>query len=649
MQTPKPTQHSSRMSLRNLRKLRFLKSHIIFSFDLVIAVCVSLVSYIVVVSTQADESIVPATLLNIGIISFVSSVALLLIFRLHKEIIRYTATTSILKIINIAVLKAICIVALVGGSIGDSCENAALFAILDLLLTSFILISARALMISVYHSILDYYRLKAGNCFICGTSDQTYALTQQFNNSSHSEYKIAGLLSNNDSKVGHYICGTKIYSLKQSPEKFKALFEKKQIKKVIFSSYKRFKSEHNNFVNFCVDNSIQMLVFNNLVDDSNDAEQKQKAKIKPIRINDLLSRKEVEVAHDAIESEIREKVVMITGAAGSIGSEIARQVAQLGAKHLILIDSAETPMHHVQLEFVKAYPKTAIEYKIGDVRDDKRMGGLIEHFCPSIIFHAAAYKHVPMMEANPRESIRTNVGGTINMAQHAVRCKVKKFIMISTDKAVNPTNIMGATKRLAEMYVQNLKGDGCTEFITTRFGNVLGSNGSVIPLFEKQIREGGPVTVTDPKITRYFMTIPEACRLVLQAATIGKAGEILVFDMGEPELILDLARRMIRLSGYELETEIKIIFTGLRPGEKLYEELLTSEESTQATEHSKIRIAQSSIHDSENLSRNIDKLIYSAYNCSVDNVIIQLKELVPEFISRNNKDYEKFDHDKESS
>lgn len=635
------------MKLNNLEGLSFLKSYIIFSADLCIAVCVSLISYLGVVSFQANDTMLPFTFLDIGISSFVSSIALLLIFRLHKEIIRYTATSSILKIIKIATLKAIFIVALVGRNIGDSCGDVALFASLDLLLTSFLLISARVLMISVYHSLIDHYRTKSGNCFICGTSEQTSALAQQFNNSSHSKYKIAGFLTSDDSKVGHYICDTKIYSLKQSPEKFKALFAKKQIKKVIFSSYKRFKSERNNFVNFCVENSIKMLVFNNLVDDSNEAEQKQRAKVKPICISDLLSRKEVEVDRDAIESEIRGQIVMITGAAGSIGSEIARQVAKFGAKALILIDSAETPMHHVRLEFEKSHPDISIGYKIGDVRDSNRMGSLIKHFCPSIIFHAAAYKHVPMMEANPRESIRTNVGGTVNMAQHALRCKVKKFIMISTDKAVNPTNIMGATKRLAEMYIQNLNSEGCTEFITTRFGNVLGSNGSVIPHFEKQIRAGGPVTVTHPDITRYFMSIPEACRLVLQAATIGKAGEILVFDMGEPERILDLAKKMIRLSGYEPETEIEIVFTGLRPGEKLYEELLTSEEETKATEHSKIRIAQSSLHDAAHLSKNIDELIYSACHRSVDDVIIQLKRLVPEFISQNNEAYEKFDFVKE--
>ena len=646
MQTPPPAQHSYRIIPRDLRKLSFLKSHIIFSADLCISVFVSLISYLVVISAHADAPIVPSTFFKIGLSSFTSSIALFLLFRLHKEIIRYTATACTWKIINIASLKVICIVALVGPSIDASYKEAAQFAIFDLLLTTFLLISARALMISVYHGLLNHYKTKAGNCFICGTSDQTSALSQQYNNSSHSEYKIAGLLSNNDAKVGLYISGTRIYSLKQSTEELKALFEKKQIKKVIFSSYNRFKNERNKFVNFCIENNIQMLVFNNLIDDSSDAENNQKAKVKPIHINDLLTRKEVEVDRDVIKREIHGQVVMVTGAAGSIGSEISRQVAQLGATSLILVDSAETPMHHIRLEFEKSYPDTAIEYKIGDIRDDKRMGGLIEYFRPSIIFHAAAYKHVPMMESNPRESIRTNVGGTVNMAQHARRCKVKKFIMISTDKAVNPTNIMGATKRLAEMYIQNLNEEGNTQFITTRFGNVLGSNGSVIPHFEKQIREGGPVTVTHPEIIRYFMTIPEACRLVLQAATIGKAGEILVFDMGKPERILDLARKMIRLSGYEPDTEIEIVFTGLRPGEKLYEELLTSDEKTQATEHSKIRIAQSSIHDAGNLIKNIDQLLYDACNCSVDDVIILLKKIVPEFISNNSKDYEKFDKKK---
>ena len=562
MQTPKIAQHSYRIIPRDLRKLSFLKSHIIFCADLCISVCVSLISYLVIVSAQANEPVATLTLLGIGLSSFVSSIALLLLFRLHREIIRYTSTTGIWKIISIACLKAFCIVTfvtLIGQSIGDSYKEAAHFAIFDLLLTTFLLMSIRMLMISVYHSLIKHDKPKAGNCFICGTSDHTAALTQQFKSSSHSKYIIVGLLSRNDAKVGHYICGTRIYSPRQN-------------------------------------------------------------------------RKEVEVDSKAIECEIRGQAIMVTGAAGSIGSEISRQAAQLGARQLILIDCAETAMHHIRLEFEKSYPDTAIEYKIGDIRDDKRIGSLIAHFRPSIIFHAAAYKHVPMMEANPRESIRTNVGGSVNIAKHALLCKVKKFIMISTDQAVNPTNIMGATKRLAEMYIQSLNGEGHTEFITTRFGNVLGSNGSVIPHFEKQIHEGGPVTVTHPDIIRYFMTIPDACRLVLQAATIGKSGEILVFDMGRPERILDLARKMIRSSGYEPETEIDIVFTGLRPGEKLDEELLTSDEETQATQHSKIRIAQSSNHDAEHLIQNIDQLLYNASNCSIDEIIILLKKIVPEFI-----------------
>jgi FlaA1/EpsC-like NDP-sugar epimerase len=363
-----------------------------------------------------------------------------------------------------------------------------------------------------------------------------------------------------------------------------------------------------------------------------------------IKIEDLLGREEIHVNKEELIFHFKNKTVLVTGAAGSIGSEICRQLAEVGVKQLLLYDFAETPLHNIRLELEHKFPELDFVPIIGDIRVKLRIEAVFAQFRPQIVLHAAAYKHVPLMEENPCEAVCVNVIGTRRVADMAVKYGVEKMIMISSDKAVNPTNVMGASKRLAEIYVQSLGYaidedviQGNTRFITTRFGNVLGSNGSVIPHFKKQIETGGPVTVTHPDIIRYFMTIPEACRLVLEAATMGKGNEIFVFKMGEAVKIVDLAIRMIKQAGYEPYRDIKIKFTGLRPGEKLYEEVLSTEENSLPTCHHKINIAKVRRYEYESIKDSFDRLKVLAHFVKIEDTVWLMKQLVPEYKSQNSR------------
>ena len=371
-------------------------------------------------------------------------------------------------------------------------------------------------------------------------------------------------------------------------------------------------------------------------------------RIDAIRIEDLLERQQIAINTENVRHILQKKVVLVSGAAGSIGSELVRQIQQYEPQATILLDIAESPLHDLILDLQIQFPNARFIPVIADIRNRTRMEQIFSEMRPDVVYHAAAYKHVPLMESFPNEAIQANVLGTKNMADMAVKYNVQRFVMISTDKAVNPTNIMGASKRIAEIYVQSLfrklsaTNPDCTKFITTRFGNVLGSNGSVIPYFRKQIAAGGPVTVTTPDIIRYFMTIPEACCLVMEASTLGEGGEIFVFDMGEPVKILDLARNMIRLAGYTPEKDIQIVFTGLRPGEKLYEELLNKKETTIPTAHDKIMVARVREFDFDTVSSQVDELIDTSRLSKPFMTVKKMKQLVPEYIS-NNSIYEQLD------
>ncbi len=464
-------------------------------------------------------------------------------------------------------------------------------------------------------------------------------------------YRIMGCVTF-DRHQGYRLSGYRIYKI-QNQEDFNELVARLRIRAILFPDYKIVKEESERLVRYCEKKKIRMFTLPS-VDEVKEGKPNLLA-LPEVRIEDLLGRSEIKIKMKEIAEALKGQVVLVTGAAGSIGSELCRQLCTFGLKQLILFDSAETPMHNIRLELEEKFPNVEFTPIMGDVRMSARVESIFTRFSPNIVFHAAAYKHVPLMEENPCEAVQTNVFGTRTVADLAVKYKVSKFIMVSTDKAVNPTNVMGASKRLAEIYVQSLsmaiqngKKEGETRFITTRFGNVLGSNGSVIPRFREQIKKGGPITVTHPEIIRYFMTIPEACRLVLEAAFMGQGNEIFVFDMGTPVKIVDLARRMIELGGLIPGEDIEIKYTGLRPGEKLFEELLAQKENTLPTNNEKIFRAQVREYDYDEVATSIQKLSQIASTVDKLGTVRMMKELVPEYVSQHSE-FQKLDGNKNKS
>lgn len=448
--------------------------------------------------------------------------------------------------------------------------------------------------------------------------------------------EVVGFIDDNKKLVGKSIEGCKIYH-SNNLEKIILEF---QVKKLIIA-IKNINSKHKrDLIKICLDNDVEVL---NVPDPKNWINGEfSTGQIKPIKIEDLLGRDPIQLEKDKLYDEFSNKTILVTGAAGSIGSEIVRQLTQYVPKKVIILDQAESPLYNLETELKEKGKLHFTESVIGDIRNKERLERVFEFFKPEIIFHAAAYKHVPLMEENPSEAILTNIQGSKNLVDLAIKYETEKFVLISTDKAVNPTNVMGCSKRIAEIYAQSANQHSKTNFITTRFGNVLGSNGSVIPLFKKQIEAGGPLTLTHKKITRFFMTIPEACQLVLEAGYMGQGGEIFVFDMGESVKIYDLAKKMIHLSGLVEGIDIEIKITGLRPGEKLYEELLATEENTITTHHPQILIAKVRAYEFEEVSNNIHDLIDQFESQDNLEIVKKMKEIVPEFIS-NNSIYSKLD------
>ena len=477
---------------------------------------------------------------------------------------------------------------------------------------------------------------------VLGTTFNSVFLANALKGEIGGKYLPVGLLSINPNSSNSEINGLKVYKFDTAT--MNDMFAENNIEGLIFDA-KSNNLMSSGFADYFIKNDIALLAMNKVAEFEQDDSKSQNDKgistyIKEVQIEDLLGRDPIVLNNPLVSKHINGSCVLITGACGSIGSEIVRQVASYQASKIILFDQAETPMHDIALEMKKEYPKANIELFMGDVRNRSRLEEAFEKFRPSFVFHAAAYKHVPMMEINPTEAILANVMGSRNVADMALKYDVYKFVMISTDKAVNPTNVMGCTKRLAEIYCQSLFYDAQrkgkkTQFITTRFGNVLGSNGSVIPLFRKQIAAGGPVTVTHKEIIRYFMTIPEACSLVLEAGCMGNGGEIYIFDMGEPVKIYDMARRMISLAGLKPDIDIKIEEIGLRPGEKLYEELLNDKEKTTATVNKKIMIAKVKIYDYKDVCEHIDHIIDLASKGNVHDMVYAMKEFVPEYKSQH--------------
>lgn len=625
--------------IEKLRQLRYINRGIVFLSDLIFSTLGTIMSYIYILAF-GESAQFKGSLITIIICSATISAILFISTGLYKVIIRHSTLKELPRIFYIVALKEV-VLGLILWKLDSTWAELIIFcAILDMLITAFLMIGIRAFVVNVYYSVINPNDNPLIKVFMYSTEGRSPMLAEQLNTNTGSQYFVQGFLTTNKRKNGMRIAGKNVYYLDLDLDQRIKLFREKQIKCVVFNSHSNVDRERKGLVEFCIKHQIKMLIAGSL--EAIDKTTNIQHAIKPIQIEDLLERAEIIVETERISEQIRDKVILITGAAGSIGREIVMQLAKYEVKELIFLDNAETPMHNLQLEMERCFPGKAMVYRLGDVRSKNTVNDIFERYKPSMVFHAAAYKHVPMVEHNPCEAIIVNVWGTLNVARYASEYGVDRFVMVSTDKAVNPTNVMGASKRIAELCVQNLFKDGHTKFITTRFGNVLGSNGSVIPRFKEQIAQGGPITVTHPDIIRYFMTIPEACRLVLQAATMGQGGEIFVFDMGEPVKIVDLARKMISLSGLEPEREIKIEYTGLRPGEKLYEELLSSNEKTDTTTHEKIRIAHSSTFSAEALNTDIEQIIASASREDIDQTIRLMKVLIPEFVSMNSV-FEKYD------
>jgi FlaA1/EpsC-like NDP-sugar epimerase len=507
---------------------------------------------------------------------------------------------------------------------------------IEFLATSFGMVSARLIYKALWTEMKNPSREKR-SVIIFGAGESALITKRTLDRDAGTKYRTLAFIDDDPAKHGRKLEGVTIYG----PEKLPELLKKNDVAHVILSIQKISAARKQEIIELCLANNTRVLNVPPVTNWING--ELSFRQIRKVRIEELLERDPIQLHEENISRQLKGKTVLVTGAAGSIGSELVRQIARFSPGKIILLDNAESPLHEMQLELSDTVKDVPWEVVIGDVRSAERMENVFRTFRPQIVYHAAAYKHVPMMENNPSESILTNVLGTKITADHAVKYGTEKFVLVSTDKAVNPTNVMGASKRIAEIYAQALN-NHCTgtRFITTRFGNVLGSQGSVIPRFRQQIEAGGPVTITDPEITRYFMTIPEACRLVLEAGCMGNGGEIYIFDMGKSVKIVDLAKKMIQLSGLTLGRDIQIVYTGLRPGEKLYEELLNNKENTLPTHHEKIMIAKVKAYDFNQVSRQIDELI--ALFPSQDNMAIvgKMKMMVPEYKS-NNSVFEKLD------
>ena len=577
---------------------RFLSSGSVLLLDTVVSVIVSvLVLFLSGILFTSDVLNRPTEVCWIcG--SLVFSVVSFLLFRTHKLIIRHSSLREIgmlgLAVILKGVLLALMVWVLPFADLNSTGIKVVL--ILDILGTVFVLLTVRVVMLYVYDALKrrSYSYKPRKRVLIYGIGDKSISMVTRLQNSPH--YRVVGFLTYGAAPERHLISGFRVFYFKDE-KSIVYLRENVGLEAVLFAKGTEAREEQSRLIQYCVSNKIKVLIAPE-IDEVVDG-RLMNSPVRKIRIEDLLGRDEIRISMDEIMADFKGKTVMVTGAAGSIGSELCRQLATFGISKLVLYDNSETPMHTLRLELEERFPELKFVPIIGDVRLPQRLDFAFRSHHPQVVFHAAAYKHVPLMEENPCEAIYTNVIGSRYVADMCVKYDVEKMVMISTDKAVNPTNIMGCTKRLAEIYVQSLglaieqgKVSGKTRFVTTRFGNVLGSNGSVIPRFREQISKGGPVTVTHPDITRFFMTIPEACRLVMEAATMSTGNQIFVFDMGKSVKIDTLARRMIELAGFEPDKDIKIEYTGLRPGEKLYEEVLSDKENTIPTSHERILVAK---------------------------------------------------------
>ncbi|HXD93517.1 MAG TPA: nucleoside-diphosphate sugar epimerase/dehydratase, partial [Bacteroidia bacterium] len=564
-----------------------------------------------------------AMVLGIRLASFLFS-------KTYKGVIRYTGSKDSMRILLIVLLGSgiLFFINFTTRLIVGVYYIPQSVIIIDALCTMFIMIASRLAVKAIYFERKNPDRKKT-NVLIYGAGESGIVTKRTLERDADIRYKVIGFIDDDTKKKGRSLEGVFIYP----PSKLAELIGENEIETVIISILNVSSNRKNEIVDVCLQHNVRVLSVPPVSKWING--ELSLNQLKTIEIEQLLERDAIKLDVSLIEQQLQHKTILVTGAAGSIGSELVRQIIKFNPKKVILLDNAESPLHEMELELSEKHSHQKFEVVMGDVRHPDRMRNVFNTFKPQLVYHAAAYKHVPMMENNPSESILTNVLGTKITADLAVEFNVEKFVLISTDKAVNPTNVMGASKRIAEIYTQSLGKKSTVKFITTRFGNVLGSNGSVIPRFRKQIEQGGPITVTDQNITRFFMTIAEACSLVLEAGCMGVGGEIFVFDMGKQVKIVDLARKMIQLSGLVENRDIKIVYTGLRPGEKLYEELLASAENTTATHHPQILIGKVKQYNFEEINQKIDELIKLFNTQNNVDIVSAMKDLVPEFKSNN--------------
>ena len=600
----------------------------ILLIDVLIIVVSSLLAYalrydfrsIFLESSTIDKTIVCTVIVNLVFFR---------IFRTYSNVLRFSSFIDIMRIfVSLTVSYALLMISSVLLSSYMDVRLAPVSVFFMAYIISFAMMSCSRIVVKMFYELLN-----SANVFIYGAKEAGVNIAKALRVNLRNHYRLRGFIADEPELINKVMMGVKVFP---NDETLIDVLNDRDVHTIIISPAKMEELKRSDMADRLLAHNIKLMTAPPLSEWS--GQTLNRTQLKEIQIEDLLQRNPIEIDIHKVASHLEGKRVMITGAAGSIGSEIMRQVASFNPYKLILVDQAETPLHDIRLELQDRWRDIDAETIIADISNATRMEEIFKEYKPQYIFHAAAYKHVPMMEDNVSESIQINVYGTRTIADLAVKYGAEKFVMISTDKAVNPTNVMGCSKRICEIYVQSLakklqqKGGHVTQFITTRFGNVLGSNGSVIPRFRDQIQRGGPVTVTHPEIIRYFMTIPEACRLVLEAGSMGNGGEIYIFDMGKPVKIVDLAKRMISLSG---RTDVKIEFTGLRHGEKLYEELLNVKELTKPTYHEKIMIATVREYDYDEVKERIQKLIDVSYTYDQMKIVSAMKDIVPEFISKN--------------
>lgn len=620
-----------------LGDLPYLSKWVVFLMDVALSVIAFIVAYIICYSLSDHAILLVPFLKKMALNALIVGI-FFIIFKTHTGIIRYSTFRDALRI-ALALLCANLVLLVINDVLWHFWskrifQNVGFF--INFVIAFFLIISKKMTVKLTYEYLRSGGEAERKSLLIYGISLLDAELGRLITKNQNLGYKLRGFIVSSSNAANKKMFGVPVYYGNGNLEN---LLIDLKIDALLINPLELERNIKQQISDICFRNKIELLSAPSISEWKSDSDMlANPVKMEKIRIEDLLGRIPIEINTDSIGKSLSEKCVLVTGAAGSIGSEIVRQVSKFEPGLLLLCDSAESPIHQLRLELEENHPHLKFQTIISDVRYYECIDAIFEKYKPQVVYHAAAYKHVPLMEEFPCEAVMTNVLGTKNVVDSSIKHNVNTFVMISTDKAVNPANVMGCSKRIAEIYVQSKTNHSSTRFITTRFGNVLGSNGSVIPRFEEQIKRGGPVTVTHKDIIRYFMTIPEACRLVLEAGNMGKGGEIFVFDMGDPVRISEMAEKMIRLSGFEPGKDIKIKYTGLRPGEKLYEELLNDEECTQETYNRKIRIAKVREYDDyTEINKNITSLIELAKCMDNLQVVKLMKILVPEFVSMNSE------------